>query len=79
MQPISENLSAAEFGLTKSGYTVEETLKLVPFGRTTLWGFISSSELPVMRFGRRVSIAAADIADLLNRHRTQATSREEVA
>jgi len=62
-------LTAADYGFRKAGYTIEETLALVPFGRTTLWSFISSGELPVLRFGRRVSIAAADLAELLNKRR----------
>jgi hypothetical protein len=68
-QEVRPPLTAADYGFNKAGYTIEETLALVPFGRTTLWNFISSGELPIMRFGRRVSIAAADLAELLNKRR----------
>jgi len=72
-------LTSSEFGFTKAGYTVEEALPLLPFGRTTLWEFISSGELPVMRFGRRVSIATGDLTDLLNKRRGTFTPHQSNA
>jgi len=64
-----EALKPLDYGFTKTGYRVEELVPLLPFGRSTLWKFISSGELPIMRFGRSVTVASTDITDLLNKRR----------
>lgn len=62
-------LDANALGLLKSAYTVKEALALLPIGRSKLYQLISSRELEVIRFGKRVAITAPAIVDLLNRLR----------
>jgi excisionase family DNA binding protein len=77
-KPGSGDLNPADFGLTKAAYTINEALAVLPIGKTTLYAMIAAGEIAVIRFGKRVSISAPDIADLLNRHRVASASTEAV-
>jgi hypothetical protein len=75
MQAIQGNstgkapLSAADLNLTKTAYTLDEVLQRFPFGRSTLLGLIDAGELPVTRFGRRISFTTPDLVALVNKQR----------
>ena len=65
-------LNASELGLLKPAYSINETLAILPIGRTKLYQLIAGGELEVIHFGKRAAITAPAIVDLLNRLRTAA-------
>ncbi len=77
LSPSTCSIRSDAFHFTKAAYTIKEALEILPFGRTYLWELICSGEIPVMRFGKRVAIAASDLEALLNKRRAPLASLRE--
>lgn len=66
--------SAADYGLNKTLYSVNETLVLTDLGRTYLYRLINNGELPITKIGKRSLIAAPDLVRFLNSRRVMTSA-----
>jgi excisionase family DNA binding protein len=60
-----------EYGLTKAMYSVNETLRLLSIGRTSLYAFVKRRELRAVKIGRKTLFCANDLAAFLDRLRDE--------
>jgi hypothetical protein len=58
-------MSPSDFGLTKPAYSVNETLSLLPIGRTSLYEAIKDGKLHPRKHGKKTIILAPDLAAFL--------------
>ena len=54
-----------QFGLIKPAYSVNETLVLVPLGRSSFYEAIKDKRLKVAKFGKKTIVLAPDLAAFL--------------
>jgi hypothetical protein len=54
-----------EFGLIKPAYSVNETLILLPLGRSSFYAAIKDKRLKVAKFGKKTIVLAPDLAAFL--------------
>jgi predicted DNA-binding transcriptional regulator AlpA len=54
-----------ELGFSKPAYSVNETLRMMPFGRTTLYKLVEAGRLKPVKIGRSTAFLAVDLAALL--------------
>ena len=60
-----------DYGLTKAAYSVNETLKEIPCGRTKLYDLLKRGELAHGKVGKKTIIYGHSIAALLAKARVQ--------
>ena len=53
------------FNLNKPAYSVNELLRALPLGRTSLYKAIKSGKLRALKFGKKTLFLAADVASFL--------------
>jgi hypothetical protein len=58
-------LDPRTFGLVKAGYSINETIDLMPLGRTSIYEAIKDGRLPIRKAGKRTIILALDLAVFL--------------
>jgi hypothetical protein len=63
--PASTFIDPRAFGLTKPAYSVNETLGLLPLGRSSFYEAIKNKRLKVAKFGKKTIILAPDLAAFL--------------
>jgi hypothetical protein len=64
--PTPPSLDPRAYGLIKAGYSINETIDLVPLGRSSIYGAIKDGRLKVAKYGKRTVILAPDLAKFLS-------------
>lgn len=62
----ADSIEPNAFGLTKVGYTIDETVKLVGIGRTSIYSAIKRGDLEIAKLGKRTIVFAFALAKFLN-------------
>ena len=52
--------------MTKLAYTIPQAVDALGISRSTLYTFIKSKQLPVVKIGQRTLIRSADLSEFIN-------------
>lgn len=55
--------------MTKLAYTIPQAVDLTGISRSTLYTFIKSKEIPVVKIGQRTLIRHVDLSEFLDQRR----------
>lgn len=71
-RPEAHEFTAADYGLTKAAYRIDEIPAITGVCRNKVYNLAHAGEFPLVKFGRSSRILTPDIVRFLNRHRAVA-------